>query len=72
MTDYPVRQMHPILFNRVMRLPRSLRSEVLEYAGAASLADGQIKSLLDDICALIEKEGQTGTGTCLTGRLHAA
>lgn len=55
-----------------MRLPSSLRSEVLEYAGAASLADDQIKSLLDDICDMIEKEGQTGTGTCLPERLYAA
>ncbi|MBL3595631.1 hypothetical protein JMM63_08610 [Rhodovulum sulfidophilum] len=67
-----MRPMHPILFNRVMRLPSSLRSEVLEYAGAASLADDQIKSLLDDICDMIEKEGQTGTGTCLPERLYVA
>ncbi|WP_196774273.1 hypothetical protein [Rhodovulum sp. MB263] len=62
---------HPILFNRVMRLPSSLRREVLEYAGSASLADDQIRSLLDDICNVIENEHLARPRISPLGRLRA-
>ncbi|TCP40470.1 hypothetical protein [Rhodovulum marinum] len=44
-----MRTIHPTLFNRLMRLPAGIRTDLLEFLGATPVADAQLERMLRDV-----------------------
>ncbi|GAA0308910.1 hypothetical protein [Rhodovulum strictum] len=49
-----MRTIHPNHFNRLMRLPAGIRTDILEYLGATPVADVQLERMLLDVDRMIE------------------
>lgn len=49
-----MRSIHPNLFAQVMRLPASMRADLLEFLGATPVEDAQLRLLLTDATARIQ------------------
>ena len=51
MECYRVQQIRPETFAQLMRLPVSLRADLLEFIGSTPVADGQILALVEKLAA---------------------
>lgn len=47
---------HPSLFNRLMRLPAGIRTDLLEFIGAAPVADAQLERMLRDVDTMLDNQ----------------
>ncbi|MGC9420296.1 MAG: hypothetical protein ACP5EN_15145 [Rhodovulum sp.] len=50
-----MRTIHPTLFNRLMRLPAGIRTDLLEFLGATPVANAQLERMLRDVDNQIEQ-----------------
>ena len=46
-----MRKINPGLFARLMRLPETARTDLLEFIGATPVADSQLAAMIDSISA---------------------
>ncbi|TCO71519.1 hypothetical protein EV655_10610 [Rhodovulum euryhalinum] len=51
-----MRTIHPSLFNRLMRLPAGIRTDLLEFVGATPVADDQLERMLRDVDRVLENQ----------------
>lgn len=54
-----MRTINPGLFARLMRLPDSARTDLLEFVGATPVADSQLSHMIDAITDKLASERRT-------------
>ncbi|MGB8622669.1 MAG: hypothetical protein WCD16_07610 [Paracoccaceae bacterium] len=54
-----MKDIHPNLFNQVMRLPAGVRTDILEFIGATPVGDAQLKQMIADVTQRLEDMGKS-------------